>query len=270
MPFALLGPTGTAVPTSIVTGANADGTFTDVIVVNQSGMTSIGTGYWKLVPTFTGAGGSILSQRLQGTPGSDEPIELIVTSKSNAYTYPQPLELYARTILDSDITSLSLDAHLIAPDGSTIPIVMTDDGTGNDAAAFDGLYSAQVTNLTQNGIYTLQVDVENIGTAVYIRPTREPGANGAPINPNYVPVGIPFARTGKTSFGVHGIVSDDYGNTPATAALIAPDYAPHFGKIETFAEQIDPDENVEVSSAQPAQNFDAFDGVDVAVQITDL
>ena len=40
-----------------------------------------------------------------------------------------------------------------------------------------------------------------------------------------------------------------------------------FRQIEPFAEQIDPDENVELGRAQPAQNFDALDRVDVAVQV---
>ena len=38
-------------------------------------------------------------------------------------------------------------------------------------------------------------------------------------------------------------------------------------KIETFAEQIDADQNIEIGRAQSAQNFDALDGVDVAMQI---
>ena len=44
----------------------------------------------------------------------------------------------------------------------------------------------------------------------------------------------------------------------------------NLGKIETFAEQIDPDENIEIGGAQSAQNLDALDGVDVAVQIAHL
>ena len=39
------------------------------------------------------------------------------------------------------------------------------------------------------------------------------------------------------------------------------------GKIETFAEQINPDEDIEVSRTQSAQNFHALDRVDVAMQI---
>src|SRR6266699_4049564 len=41
----------------------------------------------------------------------------------------------------------------------------------------------------------------------------------------------------------------------------------NFGKIETFAEQIDTDEDVEVGRAESAQNFDAFNRIDVAMQI---
>ena len=41
-----------------------------------------------------------------------------------------------------------------------------------------------------------------------------------------------------------------------------------FRKIETFAKQIDPDQNIELGRAQAAQNFDPLDRVDVAVQVT--
>src|SRR5581483_7546323 len=40
-----------------------------------------------------------------------------------------------------------------------------------------------------------------------------------------------------------------------------------FGKIETFAQEIDADEDVELALAQGAQDLDAFDGVDLAVEI---
>src|SRR5947199_5364959 len=42
----------------------------------------------------------------------------------------------------------------------------------------------------------------------------------------------------------------------------------NFRKIETFAEQINSDQNVELGCAKSAQNLDALDRVDVAVEIT--
>ena len=41
----------------------------------------------------------------------------------------------------------------------------------------------------------------------------------------------------------------------------------NFGKIETFTKQIDSDENVEIGCAKAAQDFDALDRVDVAMQV---
>jgi calcium-activated chloride channel regulator 4 len=231
--LAVQSPSGGTVPSSIVTSPNDDGSFTAIVVVNQAAVAAAGTGYWRLMPTFTGTGGSVVSQQLHAMPGAGAPIELMISSKKNDYVYPEPVQLYARTVLDGDVTSLNVNAHLIAPDGSTIPVVMTDDGTGNDSAAFDGLYSAQIPNLQQNGTYTLDVGVENVGTAVYIRPRGEVASNGAPLSPVYVPVGVPFARDGKVVFTVNGITADDHGNAAAVATGIAPDYAPHYGKIET-------------------------------------
>ena len=42
----------------------------------------------------------------------------------------------------------------------------------------------------------------------------------------------------------------------------------YFGQVQSFAEQIDPDQHVEVAFAQGAQYFDPFDGVNLAVQVS--
>src|SRR5208282_2682732 len=44
----------------------------------------------------------------------------------------------------------------------------------------------------------------------------------------------------------------------------------YLGQIETFAQEIDADEYVEDAEAQIAQNRDAFEGIDFAVQIAYL
>src|SRR5206468_7744941 len=41
----------------------------------------------------------------------------------------------------------------------------------------------------------------------------------------------------------------------------------NFRKIKAFAKQVNPDKDVEIRRAQSAQNFDALDRVDVAVQV---
>ena len=43
-----------------------------------------------------------------------------------------------------------------------------------------------------------------------------------------------------------------------------------FRQVEAFAEQVDADEDIELGGAQGAQDFDALDGVDVAVEIADF
>src|SRR5436190_176666 len=44
----------------------------------------------------------------------------------------------------------------------------------------------------------------------------------------------------------------------------------NFGKIESFSEQIDADENIEIGRAQAAQDFHTLNCVDVAVEIAHL
>src|SRR5439155_1187712 len=41
----------------------------------------------------------------------------------------------------------------------------------------------------------------------------------------------------------------------------------NFGKIEAFPQQVDPDQNIEISRTQAAQNLDALYRVDVAMEI---
>lgn len=43
---------------------------------------------------------------------------------------------------------------------------------------------------------------------------------------------------------------------------------PAFGNVQTLAQQVDPDQHVKGTQPQVTQDFDAFDGVDVAVHIT--
>jgi hypothetical protein len=43
-----------------------------------------------------------------------------------------------------------------------------------------------------------------------------------------------------------------------------------FGKIETFAKEVNADEDVELAFAKGTENFDALDGVDLAVEITNI
>ena len=42
-----------------------------------------------------------------------------------------------------------------------------------------------------------------------------------------------------------------------------------FRKVEAFAQQVDPDKNVELAFPQPVQNRDALDCVDVAMKVLD-
>src|SRR4029453_18990352 len=42
----------------------------------------------------------------------------------------------------------------------------------------------------------------------------------------------------------------------------------NFGKVETFPQQVDSDQNVEIGRAQAAQNLDALYRVDIAMEIT--
>jgi len=215
-----------------------DGTFTATLIVSEDAITAGGIGKWQLIPQFTGAGATITSQRLHAIPGTKAPLDLIVAaSHRQTYSYPEPIEVYARTVLDGDITGLAMSAELVAPSGATRQISLVDDGTGNDAAAADGLYSAQIADYTEDGSYTLKVAAVNDGTAVAIQPAAEPGFGGVPVAPRFLPLTTKFSRETQITIGVSGVRPDDHGNSPGAATVILPDYAPHFGKIEATGDQ---------------------------------
>jgi hypothetical protein len=230
--FAVHGPDGSIVPAVISTRGEPDGSATAVVRIEGGDIQTAGTGYWQLVPTFTGTGGTILSQNVQGMPGDGPLIELMLSTSKTVYQYPEPIQIFARTVSDGDITSVVMDGQLRAPDGSTIPVVLTDDGSGNDAAAYDGLYSGQVTSYSQNGAYSLRVSAQNLGNAVYVRSQGPLASNGGATDPVYQPLGIPFSRRATQDLSVAGVVADDHGNTSATATTIAANAAPHYGKLE--------------------------------------
>ncbi|MFM1943705.1 MAG: hypothetical protein RI897_2687 [Verrucomicrobiota bacterium] len=43
-----------------------------------------------------------------------------------------------------------------------------------------------------------------------------------------------------------------------------------FGEVEAFAEEVDTDEDIELSLSEGAEDFDTFDGVDFAMQVADV
>jgi len=235
--FAVIGANGLSVARDVFVKSEPDGSFLATIIVDEPAIAAGGIGQWQLVPSFSGAGGAVTSQRLFAVPGVQAPVELIVSTRKLNYVYPEPIELYARTIKDGDVTGVDLTASLRGPAGMLLPVTLNDDGFGNDAAADDGLYSGQIGDYGMNGVYTLSVVSKNTGNAVTIVPGGEPGPGGAPTDPTYVPIGLAFSRKQTALFRVDGVVADDHGNSVALATDILPDYAPHPGKIETVADR---------------------------------
>ncbi len=62
---------------------------------------------------------------------------------------------------------------------------------------------------------------------------------------------------------------DDRAVTPQEPFLVGVENGDqrHLGQVETFAEQIDADQHVELAEAEPTEDLDTFDRVDVAVQV---
>ena len=72
---------------------------------------------------------------------------------------------------------------------------------------------------------------------------------------------------GGTSGGL-----DERGLAAQVAFLVGVEDADQsdFGEVEALAEKVDADQDVELAGAERAEDFDAFDGVDVTVQVADF
>ncbi len=236
--FTVLTPGGTAAARQVFTQTNPDGSFRATIRVDQPALQAGGVGQWQLVPSFSGAGGSITARRLSAVPGAAAPIELVTRSHKTSYVYPEPIEVFARTFEESELTGLDVAATLTTPSGVVRTVAMNDDGVGNDAHAGDGLYSGIVGDYTEDGVYTLSVISSNAsGTGVVIVPQGEYGPDGEVLDPIFRPLGKTFSRRRDIQFRVEGVAGDDHGNSPETATVILPDYAEHPGKIEVAGDR---------------------------------
>lgn len=164
---------------------------------------------WVISATEEGAGYTI-------TGGTSDGIREI--------DYPNPFILRSSLVKDLPITNAVVEATVTAPDGTSIVIPMTDDGTPPDSMAGDGEYTA-VVNYDQSGVYQVSIRASGVsGVAMQAGQGLEPaaGLNGEliPYDPPS-PVSEDFERFVRFQIKTSGVVLDDHGNTHDTATTLS-------------------------------------------------
>ncbi len=149
--------------------------------------------------------------------------------------YPDPIVLMAVLGKEWPISQALVTGTIQKPDGSIATIQLTDDGSGPDAVANDGNYSA-ILDYSQNGVHNITVQFNNsAGTAqmtpMGLAPSIGPDGEAIPM-PDPIPVNENFERFVRLQVTVTGLQADDHGNTPAQATLVVPDNSNVPGRID--------------------------------------
>jgi hypothetical protein len=159
--FELVMPNGTVVtPSSVPSGVTYE--QTDAGGIYRVASPALGAWKTRLVPQ------SVLTGDLHVEVASDSPLGLTLNVAGDGI-YPNPWFLRAKLMAPNPVVGASVNAALakLDPNASEPPveIALHDDGVAPDEIANDGVYSAPIANVTDDGQYALDVVANNPGGA---------------------------------------------------------------------------------------------------------
>jgi hypothetical protein len=178
------------------------------IVDYTAAISNPSAGTWRVELHNPGSQSLEVSVSATGQPETGTGFGLVVglADGGSTVTPPDPIRLLARASRNGiPLRGVNMEATLTAPDGTTSPLTLRDDGTGGDATANDGFFSAILTSY-QEGSYKINVTASNpSGTAVETYRSGSPsipgpGDEALVFNPDGATVATNFLRT--TSFQV--------------------------------------------------------------------
>ncbi|MEM8859499.1 MAG: Ig-like domain-containing protein, partial [Chloroflexota bacterium] len=124
--------------------------------------------------------------------------------------YPEPIVITAQVAKEDPITGVQLTATATTPNGSVIPLVLTDDGAAPDDIAGDGFYTGHLP-YSQNGYYNVSLTFSNgdnsaTYTTVMAEPIRPEDSEETYV-PRSDPVGEEFEVSTTALIRVEGVPS---------------------------------------------------------------
>ncbi|PIE14827.1 MAG: hypothetical protein CSA68_09135 [Rhodobacterales bacterium] len=198
----------------------------------------------------TALGSGVYSLRMANSSTGEKDISILVGADVSGFetyniavdfdntNYPSSLTLTATANKGAGISGLNVAAVITKPDTSTMIVGLSDDGTGEDERASDGIYTATVP-YSADGSYTAVVTASNSagsaqlsyeGIAISVQEDGtgvQPGAASLPEN---------FTRTASAAALVSGYNTDDHANDPAVPAactVVSDDNTDTAGRIDS-------------------------------------
>lgn len=210
--LSLRSPTG-----STITPADADGgriEYVEAPTYRFFRIEAPDSGEWVLTATGTQVAGTdaFVAQVLSESPA----VAFVATTDKPEYVLPERVHLRAQLLYEVPVTGIGVRGDVIRPDGTVVPIALSDDGApgAGDLFAGDGDFSAFFSAYTQSGTYTFDLVADNrsgSGLRVpgeIIHPTMGNGDRSVP------------AMTRRTQVSVVVTVPPD--QVPPTVSMIQP------------------------------------------------
>jgi calcium-activated chloride channel regulator 3/4 len=228
--ISLLAPTGTLYPADTVS-SRGDSTLCSFSLDNPV------AGNWALHLQSNITEALDVSISIEADTRGETAYTLALTNLTGeTITYPEPLIIAASLKKSAHIANAEITGTVVCPDGSTVPLQFFDNGESPDEIANDGMYSAEFTGYSGDGIYTINaLATNNGGNAFYTMRGKSIQRN--PDGTDYIypenPVAGNFQRSDFIQVEVTGVRSDDHGNNFADATDIVADNTRYPGIIET-------------------------------------
>ncbi|MBP1464491.1 choice-of-anchor J domain-containing protein [Candidatus Chloroploca sp. M-50] len=227
-------PDGTA-SGAIFTASGVDDGFGGQFTLASTRITNPALGTWTLRVTTTSAR-SRVAFWADGTPQADEGTFFahVRSLTGNTIAAPEALLIDAMVAQDFPITGGGIRGEITLPDGTTVPVVFTDDGVAPDFLANDGHYSALI-DYRGNGVYSIAAFFDNDnGQAVFTEEAVAPSTapDGTVREAQTYPVEGNFQRYATTKVFVTGWQPDDHADDMFAATQMSPDNTPFDGRID--------------------------------------
>ncbi|MGM0498069.1 MAG: VWA domain-containing protein [Bacteroidota bacterium] len=219
----LTSPSGEAI------NASNAGSMDNVTLISEDGyitykINNPESGTWKLDITASG-----LTEQTEVIMEGKTDSDFSIDTKIIGGNYPEPILAVATVSKNYPVKGLNVEAEVTAPDGSTSPLQLLDNGVSPDVTAGDGQYAAALTDYT-DGSYTFTIAADNsagTGTETSKGVTLKNGTSGVEN-----PVSADFRIAKTASATASGVAAHVPNNSIADSVMLTVNTTPVRGAVE--------------------------------------
>lgn len=197
-------------------------------------------GIWQLVLDSQTSNPLNITYDIDGFSEDVISYSLSVTNLTGATVqYPTPILLLASFSKELPIAGAVISGTVEFPDGTIQQLDFRDDGASPDYMADDGNYTAVFTDYSMNGVYKINVSINNSNntarmTSIY--DLRSIITEATVETPPDIPIGEDVERVYSLQITIEGVVDDDHGDDFSTATDVTADNSDKPGKIEILGD----------------------------------